>query len=364
MKTLLSLTLRAARGSSISGLLLFLAVSWLSICPRVWAVEGSPDAAATWLAAGQALAADAPGAADAPHGPAKGAATAKAHPKPPPLPLHTIEGLGGTLTVPSAYLCNCGVPGTKCSLPSVSFTYLYFSGGKSLQAAAVTQTFFRRLAVSYAVNRLDLGSFPHAMAKATGGAVHTRQDLYMHNFNLRAMLIEENSFGQSWMPAITAGVHFKYNTGIESLRKEITKKVGVDLLRGIGYQRNYGMDYTLTASKTVVIGRPFIFSATLRNSSGSNIGLTGFADHCQFSVECHAICLVTDWLCLAYEFRQKSNPYDRIPGLMGKESNWHAILVGIILSDRLTLAGGWARMGELANADADGVWGIQIKYEF
>lgn len=349
--------MKAAYSVSILVLLLASAEAWSAERPATGADEST-----TWLALGKELAAaDAETKAKA-SGEVEAAGQAPC--KPPPLPLHSIEGVGGTLTVATAYLCHPGPAGCKCSLPGASFTYLYASGKKSLQAFVVTQTFLRRIEAGYALNRLDLGNFPHLLTKATGGLVRPRQDLYMHNFNLRAMLVEENSFSQPWLPAITAGVHFKYNTGIKSIGKEINKKLGVPLLKQIGYRRNYGFDYTLTASKTVVLGRPFIFSATLRCSSGSNIGLTGFADNCQFSFECHAICLVTDWLAVAYEFRQKSNPYHRMPGLIGKEGNWHNILVGIILTDRLTLAGGWACLGELANSDADGAWGVQLKYEF
>lgn len=332
----------------------------------VGAADGSPAEAGpspSWLALGETLA-----AAPVTETKTKTVRQAESAPeppcKPPPLPLHSIEGVGGTLTVPTAYVCNPGHAGCKCSLPSASLTYLYAGGGKSLQTFAITQTFLRRIELGYALDRLDLGNFPHAISKATAGAAHIRQDLYMHNFNLRGMLLEENSFSLPWMPAVTAGFHFKYNTGTESIGRQLEKALGVNLLKTVGYRRHYGFDYTLTASKTIVLGRPFILSGTLRCSSGSNIGLTGFADECQFSFETHVICLLTDWLALAYEFRQKSNPYHRLPPLIGKEGNWHAILVGIILSDRLTLAGGWARLGELANTDADGAWGVQIKYEF
>ena len=67
---------------------------------------------------------------------------------------------------------------------------------------------------------------------------------------------------------------------------------------------------------------------------------------------------------VAYEIRQKSNPYDRVRGLMGKESNWHTICLAFLITDRLSVAVGWARLGEVGNTDADGAWGCQLKYEF
>lgn len=279
--------------------------------------------------------------------------------KPPPLPLHTLEGLGGGLISPTAYLVNCGTPNTDIPLPAVSMTYLYIGGEKSAQIFVASQVIHKRLAISYALNRFDLGNLPRTVSKATGGLAHIRQDLYLHNINLRGVLIMENSFDCPWLPQVTAGFHSKYNTGIKSINKELG-----GALSGIGYQRHYGFDWTLTASKTIPIIRPFIFSGTLRNSSGANTGLTGFADDSQWSFEGNILCLVTDWMGLGYEFRQKDNPYHRIPGLMGKEGNWHAILLAFLINDRLSVAFGWVRMGEVGNTDADGAWGCQVKYEF
>ena len=167
----------------------------------VGAADGSPAEAgpsASWLALGETLAP----VTETKTKTVRQAESAPEPPcKPPPLPLHSIEGVGGTLTVPTAYVCNPGHAGCKCSLPSASLTYLYAGGGKSLQTFAITQTFLRRIELGYALDRLDLGNFPHAISKATAGAAHIRQDLYMHNFNLRGMLIEENSFSLPWKPA-------------------------------------------------------------------------------------------------------------------------------------------------------------------
>jgi len=63
---------------------------------------------------------------------------------------------------------------------------------------------------------------------------------------------------------------------------------------------------------TLMFGRPLILTAGMRNSSASNFGFTGFADHCATTVEADAVTLVTDWFAFGYEFRQRSNPYDVI----------------------------------------------------
>lgn len=305
------------------------------------------DAATTWLELADAGTGK-PAAAPEPAAPAG---------KPAPLPLHTIEGVGGVLIVPTAYLVNPGPAGTKVGLPTVSFTYINI-GQKSIQTFAVTQTFLGRFELGYALSRFDLGTLGDAVKKATG--LNIRDDVYLHHFNLRALLLEENSFGLP-LPAITAGVHFKLNSGIDSIDNELG-----GLLNTLGYERSNGTDFTLTASKTFpkFFGRPVILTAGLRNSSASQIGYLGFADHCATTVEASVICLVTDWMAVAYEFRQKSNPYDRLGRLIGDEDNWHTIAVGIIVNEHLTVSGGYGHFGTVFNSQEECGWGIQVKYEF
>ena len=76
---------------------------------------------------------------------------------------------------------------------------------------------------------------------------------------------------------------------------------------------------------------------------------------------------------IAYEFRQKTSPYGTIgPGgtvnvpnvLIGDENNWHAFSLAYILSKRATLVGGMGLFGNLANAEANDAWWLQLKYEF
>ncbi|MCX5684397.1 MAG: DUF3034 family protein, partial [Planctomycetota bacterium] len=74
--------------------------------------------------------------------------------------------------------------------------------------------------------------------------------------------------------------------------------------------------------------------------------------------------LITDWLGVAYEYRQKKNPYDTLGRLVGKEGAWQAVDVAFIISPNLTFAVGWLCAGNVANGRADNGWGFQLKYEF
>jgi hypothetical protein len=279
----------------------------------------------------------------------------------PPLPFHTIEGYGGGAITPMAYLVNPGKPGTVFGLPSASFSNVMM-GSKNLQALAVTETLFGRIELGYALDRLGLGSLPSDIKDATGADIETHH-LFLHNFNVRGLLVEENQFGLPFIPALTGGVHFKVNDGIS----DINDRLG-GALNTIGYERSNGVDFTLTASKTIcgdfTLKRPLIVSAGLRNSSAAQLGLLGFGDDRQFTFEGNVAYLPTDWLLVAYEFRQKANPYDRIPGLVGDEDNWNAIDVSWIINSHATLVAGWGAFGNIANTNEDGAWWLQFKYEF
>jgi len=76
------------------------------------------------------------------------------------------------------------------------------------------------------------------------------------------------------------------------------------------------------------------------------------------------IWLVTDWLALGYEFRQKGDPYGQIAGMIGEENNWHTICAGWIVNEHLTICAGWGYLGTLANSDDTNAVALQIKYEF
>lgn len=279
----------------------------------------------------------------------------------PPLPFHTIEGYGGGAITPMAYLVNPGPKDQVFGKPSAAFSNV-IAGKKNLQAVTLTETLFGRFELGYGLNRFGIGTLDEDIQKATGVDIE-REEVYLHNFNIRTALIDEGSFGQSWLPAITGGVHFKVNDGIQA----INKRLG-GALSSIGYEDAAGVDFTLTASKTLVqswtLNRPLIVSAGLRNSSASQLGFLGFGDHREFTFEGNVAYLPFDWLLVAYEFRQKANPYDQIPGLVGDEDNWHAIDVSWIINSHATLVGGWGGLGELANTTENGAWFLQFKYEF
>lgn len=329
-----------------------LLVALLLISPA--ALAGAPEG--SWLAQAEKMAAEK-------EVKAKEAAATRPQGDGPPLPLHTLEGVGGALAVPEAYLVNPGPQGTILGKPAFSATFIGL-GTKNILGFAVTETLFRRIELGYALNRFDLGNLPHVATNLTRGAVHvSRHNVLLHHFNARVQVIEENTpLCGIPLPAVTAGAQFKYNGDIQQIDEDTFGG-----FHSVGLERANGIDYVLTATKMfpkLMFGRPLVLTAGVRNSQASNFGYTGFADHCATTVEADAVTLVTDWLAVGYEFRQRSNPYDTIPGLLGDETNFHAIRTAIIINENLAVAFAWAFLGPVGNSNVDCAWGVQIKYEF
>lgn len=275
--------------------------------------------------------------------------------KGPPLPLYTVEGTGGGLIVPMAYLVNAG-PGAG---PGAGYTFVKI-GKKTIHQVAVTQTFLGRIEVGYSLVTLDLGDFPNDVQKHTGVDIDFSH-IVQHNFSLRGLLVEENT-GSPLMPAITGGVTFKYTPAVQEIDRRLRGGV-----RALGMARNNGTDFTLHASKTipnVVCGRPVMLTGGLRFSQAAQLGLLGYGDAYRLTGEGNIAVMATDWLAIGYEFRQKKNPYRTLGRLVGEEDNWHTILVAFILNPRLVVACGWGHFGNMVNHNEPGVWGLHVKYEF
>src|SRR5271157_2296902 len=65
--------------------------------------------------------------------------------KPPPLPLHQIEGNGGVFSTLSAYLVNPPRNGEPVGRPSIGFGYINMGHGRDLAALTLTETPWERL---------------------------------------------------------------------------------------------------------------------------------------------------------------------------------------------------------------------------
>lgn len=279
--------------------------------------------------------------------------------EPPPLPLHSVEGTGGHFATHSAYLVNPAKTGETFGLPSIGGKYVHLGNGRHLLDLTVTETLWDRVELGYGLNNFDMGDLPQDIERATGIRIGDHA-VDLHHFNARVLLCKEGDFDQAWLPALTAGAHYKYNNTVKDIDDDL-----MGTLTGIGIEDNDGFDFTLSGSKMITsLGRPMILSATLRYTKAAHIGLLGFTGDGKFVVEGAVCVLATDRLFFAAEYRQKPNEYVAIPGLVGEEDDWWTLCAGYIINEHMTIAGGYANFGQVLNHKAASSWGVAIKYEF
>ncbi len=272
-----------------------------------------------------------------------------------PLPFHTIEGYGGGAITPMAYLVNPTPVDGVFGLPAFAVSSVNL-GSKNLDALTATETLGGRIELGFGADRLGLGTLPAAIRTATGVDIG-HSEVWLYNLNARVQIVKESAV----VPAITAGVHYKWNHDIQ----QIDNSLG-GALTGIGMRSESGTDFTLTASKTFahVGGHPLITTAGLRDSKAADLGFLGFAQASKVTAEGNIAYLPANHILLAYEIRQQSSPIGQIPGLIGSEDTWQAIDASYILNNHSTLVAGYGHFGTLANAQANHSWWLQLKDDF
>src|ERR1035438_6347584 len=141
--------------------------------------------------------------------PANATTSAKSE-KPPPLPLHQIEGNGGIFATLSAYIVNPPRNGEPVGRPAVGFAFVDLGHGQDLEALTLTETPLSRLELGFGYENFNLGNLPLDVYKATGLNL-SESEVNLYNFNARVQILKEEEFDQKWIPALTFGVHYKYN---------------------------------------------------------------------------------------------------------------------------------------------------------
>ena len=279
--------------------------------------------------------------------------------KPPPLPLHQIEGNGGIFATLSAYIVNPPRNGEPIGRPSIGFSYVNLGHGQNLEALTITESPWKRLELGYGYNNLELGDLPTQIA--LGGGPKINNSVTLHNVNARLQLLKEGEFDQKWIPAVTFGTHYKNNDGISQINSQLG-----GALKGIGLaQEREGVDFTLYASKLITgLPRPVLLEAGGRATKGAWNGLAGFTDNYSFLFEGNVVVFLTDRLALAGEFKQLANDYKPIPGLINKSGDWWTVDLAYVVSKHLTVAAGYGHFGGVLNHQANAVWGITTKFEF
>jgi hypothetical protein len=284
------------------------------------------------------------------------AATAE---KPAPLPLHQIEGNGGVFSTLSAYIVNPPRDGEPVGRPATGFSFVDLGHGQELEALTLTESPWKRLELGFGWENFDLGDLPLAIQNATGVSI-SRQEVQLYNANARLQLLTEGEFDQKWLPALTAGVHYKYNDGISSINNDLGGALAAHGITG-----RDGVDFTLYASKLLTqLPRPVLVDLGGRATKGVWNGLGGFSENYSFLFEGNVVVFVTSKFALAAEFRQEPNDYRPIGNLVKAEGNWATLDAAYVVNKHLTLAVGYGHFGNVLNHEANRVWGVTTKWEF
>jgi len=271
--------------------------------------------------------------------------------------LHEIEGNGGIFSTLSAYLVNPPRNGEPVGRPSIGFGYINLGYGRDLVALTLTETPWERLELGFGYDLLNLGDLPTAIVQSGGPQLDNT--LAMYNANARLQILTEGEFGQKWLPAITAGIHFKYNDGINRINGQLG-----GAMSHIGLSNNEGLDFTLYGSKMLTfLPRPVLINLGGRATKSVELGLLGFTDQYSFVFEGSVVVLVTDKFMLAAEFKQQPSGFTPTP-LIGTPDDWWTIDAGYVVNPHMTVAVGYGHFGTLANHEANGVWGVTTKWEF
>jgi hypothetical protein len=284
-----------------------------------------------------------------------------------PLPLHQIEGNGGIFATLSAYIVNPPRNGEPVGRPSIGFAYVNLGSDKNLEAFTLTESPLSRLELGYGWDHLGLGNLPVALDRALAPKGYNGpDDVQLHNFNARFQILKEGEFDQKWIPALTAGVHYKYNDGINDVRDAVKASAGADLLGQAGLSRQQGVDYTLYASKmfTQLPHHPVLLELGGRATEGVWEGLGGFTDSYRVVFEGNVVMFVTGNFALAAEYKEQPRNYQAIGSLVQKEGDWWTLDAAYVVKKHLTLAAGYGHFGNVLNDQANGVWGITTKWEF
>jgi hypothetical protein len=259
-----------------------------------------------------------------------------------------------------AYLVNPSVGDSWFGLPSLSTTHVQ-AAHKNAEIFSITETLFDRLELSYSFHYVGLGDFPLDVKKNLGASLSSDY-VKMHNLSARLLLLNEEAYGQKWLPALTAGVHYKYNATIDDFNNDL----GGALRNTVGIKDNEGYEYTLTATKMFkdVLPRPFFVSGTLRNTDAAQIGWLGFTNKREWLLEGNIGVFVLNNLVVAAEYRQKPDQLKRVPGVLGAENDWWTIATSYIVNKNLNISAAYANLGSMLNHREPAALWLQLKYEF
>ena len=258
------------------------------------------------------------------------------------VPFVNLEGVGGVAYNPLAYTANTPakkgeeglkIGGIDVSKPRIGTWFVnlhdtdinWFSGGAATTIA-------NRLEVSYGHESIA--------TKLAGG-----NNIQKNNFGAKLLLLEENSFGTNYLPAISVGTTYKTTT----------------FTTGAG-QYNEGLDAYLVATKLIKeLPVPVLISAGVLSGNGQVNGILGFNEQRKTTVFANIDVLPISSLAIGLEYKQGPSY-----GTWKDADKWN-VHVGWFVNEKLTLIAAYANAGNRNSTKSVGLSDgpvVSLQYAF
>jgi hypothetical protein len=273
------------------------------------------------------------------------------------VPFINLEGVGGVAFNPLAYPAvtppKKGEEGWKIGpvsvgKPRIGAWYVNLNDTDiDWFNAGIATTFANRLELSYGYQSVNLGSKLNALNTDLSGL---SQNVHKSNIGAKLLLLEENSFGTSYLPAVSIGTVYK-TTSFKVDKFGTTPKVDKD-----------GFDAYLVATKLITqLPRPVLLSAGLLASRGQVNGILGFNEKYRETFFGNIDILPLDNLAIGFEYKQgpRFNSF--------KNEDYWNIHAAWLVNQNLTLIAAYANAGNRKSSTHVGLSDgpvISIQYSF
>ncbi len=252
-------------------------------------------------------------------------------------PFVTLEGYGGIAFNPLAYLAApTDEPGFKAgsvveiAKPRIGAFYA------NLNDSDIDWT---TLGIATAINKRVEVSYGYELV-ALGGV----KNIHKSNVGAKVCVLDENSFGQSWIPAVSVGSVFKQTTGQVS---------GSD---------KSGFDIYLAATKTITqTPVPVLISVGVLSTEGHVNGILGFENERKEIFFGNIDLIPVSWLALGFEYKQGPD-YGN-----WKDADYWNVHAGYFVNKNLTLVAAYTYAGDRHDKSLVGLGGgavVSAQYSF
>ena len=252
-----------------------------------------------------------------------------------------FEGAAGGGLVPWAVLAGYG---TRDEHGGTAFATHVDTGDYTLDVQGAAYTFNNRLELSFARQRLDLGTLRDQLSLPWATL---DQDVFGAKLRVAGDLVYTR------MPQVSVGVQYK------RLRDDA-------LPLAIGARDGVGIDPYVAATKLFLSaagGYPLLLNGTVRYSRANQAGLLGFGGDRRrdrtLLLEASAAVVLRPEVVVGIEYRQK-------PDNLGfaREDDWHDAFIAWFPNKHVALVAAYADLGSIAGLDDQrgGYLSLQVSY--